>query len=530
MAAIYGTTGPDTKNGTTGNDTINGWAKGGNASSSSGNDTLNGKAGSDQLNGGTGNDSLNGGVGLDTLNGGTGNDTYIIDGIGDDATGITFDSVTEGANSGIDTVQVINIELSDVPSVVYYPPDFFYTLSSNVENLTLDEGSADIFVQGNTLDNIIFGGDANNYDIVNGESYGLYGGDGNDKIYGEAGRDYLYGELGSDTLIGGTGADKLDGGLGGDTLIGGNDRDFYYIDSTSDTVIEYVDQGSDFVDSSISYTLGDNLEDLMLTGSSNISGTGNALDNYIAGNQSNNSLYGGEGNDSLNGFFYFSAWVGNDRDGSDYLDGGAGNDTLDGAGGSDTLIGGTGNDSLKESYDNQISISNDSLNGGAGDDTLDGAAGDDTLDGGAGDDSLRGGILGVIENENDTLDGGAGDDTLHGIDGNDYLTGGDGNDELSADIGIDTLTGGTGADIFVWWDEPINGDTITDFVVADDIITVSVELFGGGLTAGAAITAAQFKLGSAAGDASDRFIYNQNTGALFFDDYFCCYGKIVVFG
>lgn len=60
-------------------------------------------------------------------------------------------------------------------------------------------------------------------------------------------------------------------------------------------------------------------------------------------------------------------------------------------------------------------------------------------------------------------------------------------------------------------------DTITDFSVVDDIINVSKAGFGGGLPAGAAITAAQFRLGSAAGDESDRFIYNKGTGGLFFD-------------
>ena len=69
MAPIYGTTGPDTRNGTLGNDTIYGWANGGNASSTSGNDTLNGAGGNDTLYGGTGNDSLTGGPGNDTLNG-----------------------------------------------------------------------------------------------------------------------------------------------------------------------------------------------------------------------------------------------------------------------------------------------------------------------------------------------------------------------------------------------------------------------------------------------------------------------------
>ncbi len=60
-------------------------------------------------------------------------------------------------------------------------------------------------------------------------------------------------------------------------------------------------------------------------------------------------------------------------------------------------------------------------------------------------------------------------------------------------------------------------DTLTDFSVVDDTINVSKLGFGGGLTANAAITAAQFRLGSAAGDSSDRFIYNKANGALLFD-------------
>lgn len=54
-------------------------------------------------------------------------------------------------------------------------------------------------------------------------------------------------------------------------------------------------------------------------------------------------------------------------------------------------------------------------------------------------------------------------------------------------------------------------------MVSDDTIRVSASGFGGGLTASAAITPAQFVIGSAAVDKSDRFIYNQKTGALFFD-------------
>ena len=90
-------------------------------------------------------------------------------------------------------------------------------------------------------------------------------------------------------------------------------------------------------------------------------------------------------------------------------------------------------------------------------------------------------------------------------------------------MGNDTLTGGAGADNF---DLKLNDDaplslvkisTITDFVVADDMIIVDNNDFGRRLTPGEAITTDQFVVGSAAHDQSDRFIYNKNTGALFFD-------------
>ncbi|WP_019498509.1 DUF4394 domain-containing protein [Pseudanabaena sp. PCC 6802] len=99
----------------------------------------------------------------------------------------------------------------------------------------------------------------------------------------------------------------------------------------------------------------------------------------------------------------------------------------------------------------------------------------------------------------------------------DRLTGGSGNDTLVGGVGSDTLSGGSGSDSFSF-SSPSNGiDTITDFSVADDTISVSASGFGGGLVAGAPITADQFAIGSAAVDASDRFIYNSTNGALFFD-------------
>ena len=191
---------------------------------------------------------------------------------------------------------------------------------------------------------------------------------------------------------------------------------------------------------------------------------------------------------------------------NDTLDGGYGNNTLNGNGGDDVLYGNDGNDTL---YGND---GNDTLFGGSGNDELNGGLGNDDLDGGLGSDYLFG------NDGNDVLDGSLGNDTLFGSDGNDYLFGGNDYDLLYGGNGRDTLTGGAGADKF-YFASPSEGiDNITDFVVTDDIINVSPDsVFGSGLTPNAVITPEQFILGSAAADANDRYIYNQKTGALFFD-------------
>jgi len=81
----------------------------------------------------------------------------------------------------------------------------------------------------------------------------------------------------NDILIGGGGNDWLDGGVGSDTMTGGTGNDSYFVDNRKDIVNELANQGTDTVASSMTYTLGSNVEDLILTGSSSINGTGNAL-------------------------------------------------------------------------------------------------------------------------------------------------------------------------------------------------------------------------------------------------------------
>jgi Ca2+-binding RTX toxin-like protein len=115
------------------------------------------------------------------------------------------------------------------------------------------------------------------------------------------------------------------------------------------------------------------------------------------------------------------------------------------------------------------------------------------------------------------MTGNSANNTLNGGTGNDSITGGSGNDILVGESGNDTLTGGTGADNFRFNYSSEGIDLIMDFSVIDDRIEVSAAGFGGGLIAGAAITAAQFILGSSTTNASQRFIYNNLNGSLFFD-------------
>lgn len=219
-----------------------------------GNDTLTGLGSNDRLVGGLGNDSLDGGTGSDTMVGGAGDDVYVVN--------VTTDVVTELVNEGVDTIQ----------SVVTL------TLGSNVENLTL-AGTSTINGTGNTLDNLLVGNSANN------------------------------------RLTGAGGNDTLNGGAGSDTMVGGTGDDTYVVNVSTDVVTENASEGSDTVQSSVTWTLGTNLENLTLTGSSAINGTGHAGANLLVGNAGSNTLSGLAGNDTL--------------------DGGAGNDTLNGAGGAD---------------------------------------------------------------------------------------------------------------------------------------------------------------------------------------------------
>ena len=316
------------------------------------------------ITGNSGDNTLNGDTGADTMAGGAGNDTYIVDN--------TDDSVTEAANSGTDTVQ------SSVN----------YTLGDNLENLTLT-GTTATAGTGNTLDNILI---ANNVG------------------------DTLVGLVGNDTLTGGAGNDTLDGGTGNDTMAGGAGNDTYIVDNTGDSVTEAANSGTDTVQSSVNYTLTDNVENLTLTGSAT-AGTGNALANTLIANNAGDTLSGMAGDDTLTGGTGNDILIGGV--GADNLNGGAGTDTASYVGSSSAVIVSLAANAINSGGDAAgDTLSNiENLTGSSNDDTLTGDGGANVLDGGLGNDKLIGGAGNDIYIVNSTGDviteaAGAGTDTV----------------------------------------------------------------------------------------------------------------------
>ncbi|MEG3440241.1 calcium-binding protein [Pannus brasiliensis CCIBt3594] len=189
----------------------------------------------------------------------------------------------------------------------------------NFDNVIGTNGNDTII--GDFQDNNLNGGGGN--DTISGWTGNdtVLGGAGDDSLRGNSGDDSLGGGDGNDILRGDFGNDILNGGAGADFMDGGDGNDLYYVDNAGDRVIELYNDalgGVDSVFSSINYTLGFALENLTLTGTANLNGTGNDNNNIITGNSGNNVLSGGAGDDTLVG--------------------GAGADTLTGGNGSDTFL------------------------------------------------------------------------------------------------------------------------------------------------------------------------------------------------
>ena len=457
-----------------------------------GNDSISTGAANDTLNGGAGDDTLDGGAGADAMTGGAGNDTFTVDDAGD--------STAEAAGGGTDLV------LSSIT----------HTLGANVDNLTLT-GVAPINGTGNGLANTIIGNSAANTLNGAGGADTMRGGDGNDiyrvdnvgdkAIEQSAGggtdevRSTVSFTLGANVenltllsfgigapaidgtgnaldnvIIGNNAANILNGAGGADSMTGNGGDDTYFVDNAGDQVAEAAGGGSfDLVRSTISYTLGAEVERLTLTGAAATDGTGNDLANVITGNAAANRIDGGLGVDKMRGGGGNDTYVVERASDTVIEDPGAGTDAIESSvtytlpSNVETLIltgtaaiDGTGNFAANTITGN---VATNILNGAAGADVMNGGAGDDTYfvdnvgdqaveASGEGTDLVRSNVSFTLVAfvENLTLTGGL---AINGT-GNALAN------VINGNLGANTLDGAGGAD-------KLNGKAGNDTYVVDDL-------------------------------------------------------------
>ena len=279
----------------------------------------------------------------------TGNDTYFLPTANQSGTyySCIWDAGGIDTISGVGALSGVTINLNDAslnPAVDGAGAGGYISSAEGIfGGFTIANGAIIENADGSAFADLITGNEFNNT---------LNGGAGNDSLIGGSGNDTLNGEAGNDSLSGGNGNDSLDAGLGADTMNGGDGNDTYIVDNVGDVVAESFNNvlgGVDTVLSSVSYSLapgtvsgqqGYGIENLTLTGSANINGTGNHNKNTITGNSGNNTINGGVGNDTLNG-----------GDGNDTLNGGDGKDILTGGSGSDRFTYTALSQSLLANYD-----------------------------------------------------------------------------------------------------------------------------------------------------------------------------------
>jgi Ca2+-binding RTX toxin-like protein len=480
-----------------------------------------------------------------------------------------------------------------------------FTLGPNVEHLTLT-GLNPLNGTGNTLANKLTGNGARNElkalagnDTLDGGAGDdeLQGGEGNDLYYvdsagdviiekeaaGAGGTDTVYstasytlskdvehlvllgsanlngiGNASANTLTGNAGNNILDGQAGADVMTGGLGNDAYYVNHSGDSIVEADGGGTDTIYSTISYALGQFVENLVLQGLSPtgaaLNGTGNALNNLIISNEGANKLSGGAGNDTLQG------GVGNDT-----IDGGTETDTVVFSGNrasyaiNGTLIDRTvanstdGTDTLKNVeilqfadgklvgdvwQPNPVAPSNPSnpsnptdpnipvetrvgssrsehLLGNNNVNIINGMGGNDVITGRGADDRLYGG------SGNDTIDGGAGHDRIYGDAGKDKISGSTGDDTIYGGASNDTLYGNSGWDTFVFntrlgsakTDRAYNFDSVKDFNVKYDSFWLDNAVFKK-LGKGTSSNPGQLDKEC---EKDDYLIYNKKTGVLSYD-------------
>jgi Ca2+-binding RTX toxin-like protein len=449
------------------------------------------------LTGSAGANILDGGAGADTLVGGAGNDSYIVDNIAD--------VVIEAANEGTDRLfsyvsytlgaNLENLQLLGVGNINATGNAFSNTINGNVGNNVIDGGAGADTMAGGAGDDIYYVDHA--WDKVTEWSK-----EGNDKIYssvsfvlannvetlvltGSANINGI-GNWDDNVIMGNTGNNVIDGSKGNDTLIGGAGDDVYILDNAKDVIIENAGEGTDTVQTWFSTTLGDNLENLMLFGTSNLKGTGNGFDNVLIGNAGSNVLDGGLGADRMQGC---------DGDDVYYVDN-AGDTIIEWSNGGNDLVYSSRSYTLASQVERLTLLGSSDLNatgnwldnsltGNAGNNILDGLSGADRMAGGKGDDIY------IVDNVGDVVveAAGSGTDTVYTsitwtLDANvenlvftgqwsAILTGNSLTNEITGNNLGNILDGAGGADRLI-------GGLGNDIYIVDDANDVVVELDGGG--------------------------------------------------
>jgi uncharacterized delta-60 repeat protein len=438
---LTGTANSDLLNGGAGNDMISGLAGG---------DTLFGWGGDDTLMGGTGNDAMDGGEGSDLYVVSTSSE-HVVAEIGDTGTNGTDEVRFAAASSGTLTLFAGDTGIERVVIGTGTDP-----VANSAATTALNVNAAAV---GNAL--------------------------------------WIVGNAGANTLTGTAFNDTLDGGAGTDKMAGGNGNDTYFVDNAADSVTEASAAGGiDVVLASVSYTLGSNLENLVLTGSAAINGTGNALANVITGNGVRNVIDGKAGVDAMNGGEggdLYVVGVSTDHTAAEFADSGSG-----------------GVDEVRFA-----ATKASTLTLFAGDTGIEQV----TIGTGTGLTAVTTGTAAL--NVNAAAVGNA--LTITGNGGVNILVGTAFNDTLSGGKGSDLLTGGGGADAFVFNFAPnasSNKDTITDFMSGTDVLQLSKAIYTAITGAPGGLTTEQFwaAAGATVGhDADDRIIYNTTTGVLYYD-------------
>ncbi len=480
-----------TMNGTNAADAITGTGLFDEILGNGGNDNLSALGGNDIVAGGAGNDMIDGGAGNDILDGGAGDDN--IEG-GDGIDTADYRSATAGVtvNLSVNTAQNTGGAGSDTLSGIenIEGSNFNDNLTGDANANRLSGGAGDDTLSGGAGDDFLIGGEGNDklsgglgYDIASyagaaaavtvslatiaaqntggagvdtlSSISGLIGSNFNDVLTGNQYSNLLSGGGGDDRLIGGDGSDTLDGGAGLDKMFGGLGDDIYYVDSSSDAVVEYAGEGTDLVHASVNYTLKANVENVELEGSANLYATGNELANRMQGNSGANKLYGLDGDDRLEG-----------HDGNDLLDGGTGVDLMTGGTGDDIYYVDNALDKIIENAGEGIDTVRASLSYTLRDniERLELQGSDDLTGYGNSLDNILTGNAGA-----NILYGRDGNDKLYGEDGADVLKGENGNDWIEGGAGRDRFYGGLGSDDFVFRDGDFAGltsstcDQIHDF-------------------------------------------------------------------